>query len=39
MKADEIGRACSTHGREENAYKVLVEKPEKTRSLGRLSSM
>jgi hypothetical protein len=26
---------CSTHGRDENAYKILVGKPEGMRPLGR----
>jgi hypothetical protein len=31
---DETGRACSMHG-EKNAYKILVEKPEGKKPLGR----
>jgi hypothetical protein len=30
-----MGRACSTHGREENPYRVLVGEPEGKRPLGR----
>ena len=30
-----MGSECSTHNREENAYKVLVGKPEGKRPLGR----
>jgi hypothetical protein len=29
-----VGRACGTHGRERNVYKVLVGKPEGKRPLG-----
>jgi hypothetical protein len=32
---DEMGRACSTHLYESNAYRVLVGKPERKRPLGR----
>jgi hypothetical protein len=35
VKANEVGRACGTHGRGEKAYKVLVGKPEGKRPLGR----
>lgn len=35
MEEDEIGGACSTHGGEEKCYRVLVENPGTTRSLGR----
>jgi hypothetical protein len=28
MKGDEMGGACSMHGRHENAYKILVWKPD-----------
>jgi hypothetical protein len=31
---DEMGRACSMHGEEMNAYMVLVGKPEGKRPLG-----
>jgi hypothetical protein len=34
MKEDEIGEACSTHGRD-NACKVLVGKPKGKTPLGR----
>jgi hypothetical protein len=30
-----MGRACSTNGEKKNAYKILVEKPEGKRPLGR----
>jgi hypothetical protein len=33
IKAEEMDRACSTHGAE-NAYWILVEKPEGKRPLG-----
>jgi hypothetical protein len=29
-----MGGACSTHGRDENAYDILVGKPEGKRPLG-----
>jgi hypothetical protein len=35
MKEDEISRACSTNGEKRNAYRMLVGKPERKRSLGR----
>jgi hypothetical protein len=35
MKEDGMGGECSTHGRDENAYEVLVRKPEGKRPLGR----
>jgi hypothetical protein len=31
-----MGRACSTNGETRNAYRLLVEKPEGKRPLGRL---
>jgi hypothetical protein len=34
-KEDEMNRACSTHGEERNAYKILVGKPEGRRILRR----
>jgi hypothetical protein len=30
-----MGRACSTHGEERNAYRILVGKPDGKKSLGR----
>jgi hypothetical protein len=30
-----MGRTCSTHGEKRNPYRVLVEKPEGKRPLGR----
>jgi hypothetical protein len=30
-----MGRACSTHGRKRNAYRILVGKPEGKRPLRR----
>jgi hypothetical protein len=30
-----MGRACSTNGEKRNAYRLLVEKPERKRRLGR----
>jgi hypothetical protein len=30
-----MGRACSTYGERTRAYRVLVEKPEETKPLGR----
>jgi hypothetical protein len=30
-----MGRACSTNGETRNAYRILVGKPDLTRSLGR----
>jgi hypothetical protein len=32
---DGMGKACSKHGKVCNAHKILVEKPEWKRSLGR----
>jgi hypothetical protein len=31
-----MGKACSIHGEKVNSYRVLVEKPEGKRLLGRL---
>jgi hypothetical protein len=33
-----MDRACSTNGEEMNAYRILVEKPEKRRPLRRRRS-
>jgi hypothetical protein len=33
----EVDRACSTNGAEEEAYRILVEKPEGKRPQGRPS--
>jgi hypothetical protein len=30
-----MGRVCSTNGEKRNAYRILVGKPERKRSLGR----
>jgi hypothetical protein len=30
-----MGRACSRHGEEMNACRILLEKPERKKSLGR----
>jgi hypothetical protein len=30
-----VGRACSTHGEKKNAYRILMEKSEGKRLLGR----
>jgi hypothetical protein len=30
-----MGRACSTNGAKRNAYRILVEDPERKRPLGR----
>jgi hypothetical protein len=35
MKEDAMGRTCSTNERDENAYRILVGKPEGKRSPGR----
>jgi len=35
MKEDKVGGACSTHGRDEKAYKIFVGKPEGKIPLGR----
>jgi hypothetical protein len=32
---DGMVTACSTHGKKRNAYRILVEKPERKRPLGR----
>jgi hypothetical protein len=33
-----MGTACSTHGRGDNAYKILVRKSEGKKPLGRAGS-
>jgi hypothetical protein len=38
VKEDEKGRACSMHGEQRNAYRILVGKPER-RPLGRPRKM
>jgi hypothetical protein len=35
IKKNEIGEACSMHGIDENAYKILVRKPEGKRPYRR----
>jgi hypothetical protein len=35
IEEDEMGGACSTDARDENAYNILVGKPEEKRPLGR----
>jgi len=35
MKEDEMGEACSVHGRDDKYVKMLVGKPEGKRLLGR----
>jgi hypothetical protein len=32
---EEMDSACSTNGERRNAYRILVEKPERRKSLGR----
>jgi hypothetical protein len=39
VKEDKNGRACSTHGEKKISYRILVGKPERKRSLGRLRRM
>jgi hypothetical protein len=34
-RRNEMGRVCSTNGSEENAYRILVGKPERKRPLRR----
>jgi hypothetical protein len=36
VKGDEMGRACSTNEDKMNACRILMEKPEGKRPLGRL---
>jgi hypothetical protein len=38
IKVDEMGGTCGTCGGDENAYRVLVGKPEGKRPLGRSRS-
>jgi hypothetical protein len=33
---DEMAKTCRMHGKMTNAYKILVQKPEGKKSLGRL---
>jgi hypothetical protein len=33
VKKDELGRACSTHGKKRNAYRILVGKQKGKRPL------
>jgi hypothetical protein len=35
VKKDELDRACRKNGEKKNAYRILVEKPEGKRLLGR----
>jgi hypothetical protein len=35
VKEDEMGRACSTHEKKRNAYRILVGKPQGKIPLGR----
>jgi hypothetical protein len=35
VKENGMGMACSMHGREMYSYRILVEKPEEKRQLGR----
>jgi hypothetical protein len=35
VKENEMGRVCSTNGREEEVCRILVGKPERKRPLGR----
>ena len=35
MEKNEMGGACNTHGERRGVYRVLVEKPEGKRPLGR----
>jgi hypothetical protein len=35
VKEDEMGRACSTNGKNRNAYRILVGEIEGKRALGR----
>jgi hypothetical protein len=35
MKKDEMGRSCSTDGRNRNAYRILVGESDEKRALGR----
>jgi hypothetical protein len=33
IKEDEIGRACGTHGKEDECHRILVGKPERKRHI------
>ena len=35
VKKTEMGRACSTNGESRGAYRVLMEKPQESRPVGR----
>jgi hypothetical protein len=35
MEADEMAGTCNTHGRDENAYRIVVGKPDRKRPLER----
>jgi hypothetical protein len=39
MKVGKMGEACSTYEGDDNAYKILVGKPEGKRPLGRLTGI
>jgi hypothetical protein len=36
LKQDDMHKACSTNGKNRNAYRILVGKPERRRTQGRL---
>jgi hypothetical protein len=39
VREDEMNRACSTHGNEEEYFRILVEKSEGNRPLGKPTRM